>query len=103
MKDFVVTEKAGRIVANRVNNGVGTTLTMTEEEAALAVEAGELIPVSEPQAEDAEQAAARDLAKLTKAELLGLAGELGVEADEKQTKAEIIAAIEAHKAKAAEA
>jgi hypothetical protein len=104
--EYVITEKAGRIVANRVNTGVGTKLWMTVEEAAASVEAGMLVLVEAEEAAEDEAGAngdgggssaapERDLSKMNKASLLQQAQEAGVEIGEDATKADIIAAISA--------
>lgn len=43
MKTYIITENAGRRVAGFRNTGVGTELSMPEEQAAAAIEAGELV------------------------------------------------------------
>lgn len=43
MKRYTITEKAGRIVAGHSNTGVGTEVELTEEQAASALAAGELL------------------------------------------------------------
>ena len=114
---FRITEKAGRFVAGRNNTGAGTKLLLSRKEAAYEVSLGTLVEVG-AQAEagalvggtgsdtldggagDATVCAVSengdiDLAKMTVKELRALAENSGVEIEDRATKAEIIAAIEA--------
>lgn len=50
MPRYVITEKAGRIVAGRRNSGVGTELDLTEQEAKAGVREGTLILRKDPDA-----------------------------------------------------
>lgn len=47
MQKFIITEKAGRFVANHGNTGVGTVLELPAEVAAAEVELGALVPAPE--------------------------------------------------------
>ena len=52
MPKYTITSKAGRNVAGQRNGGVGTELDLTEEQAAAALERGELhLPGSAPEPE----------------------------------------------------
>jgi hypothetical protein len=121
---FRITEKAGRFVAGRNNTGVGTPLLLSRREAQHDVRLGALVEVGKEAASDtdaiteandgvtgAEDAGLDgddttlggkvsedgdiDLAKMTVKELRALAENSGVEIEDRATKAEIIAAIEA--------
>lgn len=95
MKSYIVTEKAGRIVANAVNNGVGTRLLLDEDQAAAAVEAGQLVPDTEADEGDEAEVPASDLAEMTKADLVALAETRGVTLPDRASKAQIIEALKA--------
>ena len=43
MKDYVITEKAGRFVAGQRNPGVGTTLRLTDKAAEAGLREGSLV------------------------------------------------------------
>lgn len=49
MPRYVITEKAGRIVAGQRNSGVGTEIDLTEQEAKAGVREGTLILRKEPE------------------------------------------------------
>lgn len=92
MPEYRITEKAGRFVAGRNNNGAGTSLFLSEKEAEYELTLGTIVPATEA---EPEVEAGQDLSKMTKDALLALAAERGVTVADKATKAEIIAAIAA--------
>ncbi len=47
---YQITDKAGPYVAGRVNEGAGTTIFLTEREAAHDLRVGSIVPAPEPQA-----------------------------------------------------
>lgn len=114
MPAYRITSKAGRFVAGRSNTGAGSILFLTAKEAEYELslgtivydggDAGGTVAAQAPEAGGEDQGqveggeggeAAPDLSKLTKAQLLALAAESGVTADDKMTKAQIIEAIAA--------
>jgi hypothetical protein len=114
---FRITEKAGRFVAGRNNTGAGTQLLLSRREAAYEVSLGTLVEVGAKaeagalvggtgsdtldggDGDGTGGAVSEDgdisLAKMTVKELRALAENSGVEIEDRATKAEIIAAIEA--------
>ncbi|MBY0400958.1 hypothetical protein K2X89_11725 [Myxococcota bacterium] len=93
MKEYRITEKAGRFVAGRNSVGAGTSIFLTDKEAEYELSLGTIVPAEPEEAEPEDKG--EDLSKLTKDALVALATERGVTVDPKATKAEIIAAIEA--------
>jgi hypothetical protein len=63
MKTYIVTAKAGQMVAGHNNRGVGSTLTLSEEAARAAVEAGHLRQMADPVVAEAGDAENPDAAK----------------------------------------
>lgn len=110
MKPYLITTKAGRMVAGQTNNGVGTTIFLTDRQAEYELTQGTIVPKpdEEAEAQAAEAGAAvepkLDLGEMKVADLIAFAKEQGIAVDEKAKKADLIAAIEAGleaKAKAA--
>lgn len=99
MKAYLITSKAGRMVAGQTNNGVGTTIFLTDRQAEFELAQGTILPKPDENAApapDAEAAAEPqiDLAAMTVAALIAFAAEKGIEVDAKAKKADLIAAIE---------
>lgn len=97
MPRYAITSKAGPFVAGYNNTGAGSILLLSREQAAYEVSLGTLAEMPDEQTapEPAPAPEPVDLSKMTKAQLLAHAALLGIEVDEKATKAEIIEAIEA--------
>lgn len=96
MQDYIITEKAGRIVAGHRNTGVGTTLSLTESQAKHELRLGTLIPrkpkavaVATSDVDDAPEISM----KLTLAQLQAIAEERKIEVAPGATKRQIIEAL----------
>ncbi len=63
MPNFLITEKAARLVGGTFNTGVGTVLALSSDAAARDVELCALIPIGPTEAELAAEAAARAAAE----------------------------------------
>lgn len=113
LKEYKVTEKAGRHVAGQRNNGVGSTMLLTEAQAKLAVDTGQLKPMfgkNDPPAKVTGSAdelysngaetdvdeGDRPSMDWTKDDLVKHAADIGAEHDADAKKADILAAIELH-------